>query len=93
MLERISAAEFREWQIYEGIEPFGEMGDYQRAMMISVALAGGKDLIEFIPETMRGTSSSAQDPESMKALMMMLKEQQDAYLARKGQSEVVQKPI
>jgi len=87
MMARMSYAEFQEWKILEQIEPFGEVGDYFRAGIITanllnVHLRQGAEPFkpsDFIPKIEQ--EPEPQTPEQMLAFMMMLKETQDARLA------------
>ncbi len=88
------ASEFREWQIFENIEPFGERGEYFRTALICfvVAKAGGIKSVQFddfIVETLKAQKEK-QGPEAIKAMMMMLKAKQDEYLKRKAAEEAQQ---
>lgn len=92
MLREMPASEFRRWQILEGIEPFGVYGEWLRTGLLISLIANihrkpgtfAYSAEDFMPETMRAKKvGPSQSPEQIYKLMMLLKEHQDAWLAKK----------
>ncbi len=87
-MQRLSATEFRRWQLLEHIEPFGERGDYLRTAMVISALANihrreGQDPfspMDFMP---RFEPEPEQTPEQMAHRMGLVMTQANAIEERK----------
>ncbi len=79
----MSASEYRRWEIFEGIEPFGERGMYYRNALLCMTIAGSHGvktkLEDFMPDTFKG-EPEVQTPEQMRAMMDILMNQQNQWV-------------
>lgn len=92
MMKTMPASEFRRWAILEHIQPFGEYGEWLRTGLLVSLIANVHrkpatwpfSPEDFIPETLRTRKGGGakMEPKQIFAMMMLLKEHQDAYLAR-----------
>ncbi len=88
------ASEFREWEVLEAVEPFGEMGAYLRAGIVAAVIAnvnrGPKAQAftpwDFVPKV--EDDSKVATPEKIREVMLALVAAQDAYLKRKEADNV-----
>jgi hypothetical protein len=85
MLAEMPASEFRKWEIFEQIEPFGERGEYYRNALLCLTIArcaGNKQmkLEDFIIDTLKAEPLK-QSPETIKALLMAMMEKQNKWVA------------
>lgn len=86
MMQAMSSSEFQRWRRLEQIEPFGEAGEYFRYSVLS-ALLSGKPARDFLPDSLKSDSEDNEDgAKRIRAAMFLLKEKQDAYLARQAKA-------
>lgn len=98
LLATMPASEFREWQILEAIEPFGEMGNYFRSGIIASTIANVNRQAsrepfspwDFVPKIEE--EAKVMSPEALRQVMLGLAAAQDAYLKRKEANNVRNDP-
>lgn len=85
MLSEMTASEFRRWEIFEQVEPFGEKGHYLRNALLCLVVAkcaGVKNvkIEDFVIDTLKGEPPK-QSPEAVRNMLKMMMDQQNKYVA------------
>lgn len=90
----MTASELSEWEMLECIEPFGERAAWLRhavlcALIVNINTPAEQPratIEDFLPQTFVSKSKEAMDPAKLKAAMMMMMEQQNAWYAKQQEA-------